>query len=118
MMRIVWIAADFAIITGLEFLQMGLEPRIVDDIALTEGTDFADLSRRALLGTVGGSLRSDNLPVDWLFWVHRELVGSPYAGLLVRVVAACLAAPEPEVREQARIFLAVHGRPTAVEPGS
>ncbi|WP_412751194.1 hypothetical protein [Krasilnikovia sp. M28-CT-15] len=79
--------------------------RIVDGVELTEQTDFADLAHRALLGAVGGSLRSDCFPVDWVFRVYRELAGSPYADLLAGGVSACLTAPEPEVREQARIFL-------------
>jgi hypothetical protein len=90
---------------------MGLAPRMVDTVMLTEQTDFADLAHRALLGTVGGSLRSDCFPLDWVFRVYRELAGSPYADLLAQGVAACLTAPEPEVRSQARIFFKAEPAP-------
>ena len=83
-------------------------PRTIDGIELTEGTDFADLAHRALTGTVGGALRSDCFPLDWVLRVYSELAGSPYAEMLAHGVAACLTAAEPEVREQARIFFEAH----------
>jgi hypothetical protein len=42
-----------------------LAARRVDTETLTEQTDFADLARRALLGSVGGSLRGDCFPPAW-----------------------------------------------------
>jgi hypothetical protein len=79
-------------------------PVTVDTEVLTERTDFADLAHRALLGTAGGALRSDCFPVDWVFRAYHEVAGTRYADLLAYGVAACLTAPEPEVRAQALIF--------------
>jgi hypothetical protein len=83
---------------------VSLAPRRVDTEVLTEQTDFAVLAHKALLGQIGGSLRGDNFPLDWVLRAYRELAGSPYAQRLADGVARCLTAPEPEVREQARIF--------------
>jgi hypothetical protein len=80
-------------------------PRRVDNVTLTATTDFAALVRAVLLGGGGvGSLPSDCFPVDWVFRVYRELHGTAFAELLSRGVAACLTAPEPDVRAQALIF--------------
>jgi hypothetical protein len=97
-------------------LVMVLAARTIDGIELTGRTDFADLAHRALLGTAGGALRSDCFPLDWVLRVYHELAGSPYADILAHGVAACLAAPEPEVREQARIFF--EALPSAIPPRS
>jgi hypothetical protein len=76
----------------------------VDTVELTDGTDFAALANKALLGHVGGSLRSDNAPLDWVFRAYDELRGTRYADLLACGVAACLTAADPYVRAQALIF--------------
>jgi hypothetical protein len=79
--------------------------RSVDNVTLTMTTDFAALARDVLLGGGGyGSLPSDSFPLDWIFRGYRELLGTPFADLLSRGVAACLTAPEPDVRAQALIF--------------
>jgi hypothetical protein len=80
-------------------------PRRVDTVTLTPATDFAALVREILLGGGGvGSLPSDCFPVDWIFRAYRELHTNPFAALLSQGVAACLTAPEPDVRAQALIF--------------
>jgi hypothetical protein len=53
-------------------------------------------------------LRSDSEPLDWIFRAYKAVAGSPYAGLLARGVAACMTAPEPEVRAQALVFFQTH----------
>ncbi len=79
--------------------------RRVDNVTLTVTTDFAAFVREVLLGGGGvGSLPSDCFPVDWVFRAYGELHGTPFADLLSRGVAACLTAPEPDVRAQALIF--------------
>jgi hypothetical protein len=90
---------------------MSLAPRTVDNVEFTEETDFADLARLALKGWIGGSLRSDCGPADWVFRVYDELAGSPYADMLAAGVAANLASDDPLVREQAEVFFI--GRPEA-----
>jgi len=79
-------------------------PIEVDNFTFTAETDFPALVRDALRGLVGGSLRSDNAPLDWVLRVYAELGGTPYADPLSRGVAAALTAPEPEVRGQALVF--------------
>jgi hypothetical protein len=79
--------------------------RRVDNVTLTMTTDFAALVHDVLLGGgVVGSLPSDCFPVDWVFRAYRELRGTPFADLLSLGVAACLTAPEPDIRAQALIF--------------
>lgn len=79
--------------------------RRVDNLTLTATTDFAALVREVLLGGGGvGSLPSDCFPVDWVFRAYGELHGTPFGDLLSRGVAACLTAPEPDVRAQALMF--------------
>lgn len=86
-----------------------LTPRTIDNVTLTERTDFPAFVRDVLLGGGGvGSLRSDSEPLDWVFRAYKALAGSPYAGRLARGVAACLTAPEPEVRAQALVFFQTH----------
>ena len=86
-----------------------LTPRIIDNVTLTEQTDFPAFVREVLLGCGGvGSLRSDSEPLDWIFRAYKAVAGSPYAGLLARGVAACMTAPEPEVRAQALVFFQTH----------
>jgi len=82
-----------------------LAPRTIDNVTLTEQTEFAAFVREVLLGGGGvGSRPSDHQPLDWILRAYAELAGSPYADLLARGVAACLTAPEPAVRGQALVF--------------
>jgi hypothetical protein len=83
-------------------------PRTVDNVTLTERTDFADLVRNSLLGGVLGALRGDCYPLDAVERVHHELTGSPYAGRWEHGVAACLTDPDPFVRAQALLFFQAH----------
>jgi hypothetical protein len=80
-------------------------PRRVDTVTLSATTDFAALVREVLRGGGGvGSLPSDCFPVDWIFRAYRELHGTEFADLFSLGVAACLTAPEPDVRAQALLF--------------
>jgi hypothetical protein len=72
----------------------------VDNIPITDETDFAEVALYALRGG-GGSLRSDNAPVDWVFRAYTELAGTPYVDRLTLGVAACL---DSDVRDQALLF--------------
>lgn len=86
-------------------------PMKVDTVTFTDATDFAQLVREVLLGQGGvGSRPSDHLPLDWVKRAYAEVAGSPYADRLSEGVAACLTAPEPEVRSQALIFFQNHSR--------
>jgi len=87
---------------------------LYDTVELTDQTDFVRLAHDALLGDVGGSLRSDSAPVDWVARAYAALAGSEYADRLAHGVSACLTAPEPEVRAQALIFF----RSRADAPGA
>ena len=82
-----------------------LAPRTIDNVTLTEQTDFAAFARDVLLGGGGvGSRPGDHQPLDWILRAYAELAGSPYADRLADGVAACLTAPEPAVRGQALVF--------------
>lgn len=74
----------------------------VDNIPINDDTDFTAVALDALRGR-GGSIPSDNGPVDWVFRAYTQLSDTPYAGRLSQGVAACLTA-EPEVRDQALLF--------------
>lgn len=87
------------------------EPLRVDNELLTDATDFDALALAALRGDAGGSLRSDNFPLDWVLRAYHALHGSAYADRLARGVATCLTAAEPAVRAQALVFYESH--PTA-----
>lgn len=79
--------------------------RTIDGVTLSDQTDFAAFARDVLRGQGGvGSRPSDNQPLDWILRAYRELAGSPHADRLAQGVAACLTAPEPEVRAQALVF--------------
>jgi hypothetical protein len=85
----------------------------VDNVNLTDATDFDALALEVLRGGGGvGSLPSDNAPLDWILRAYDQLTAasSPYAARLARGVAACLAAAEPEVRAQALVFFQRHPR--------
>ena len=86
---------------------------VVDDVSLTDATDFDRLALDALRGGGQfGSRRGDNFPVDWIFRAYDELKArsSPFADRPAAGVAACLTAPEPEVRAQALVFFQRHPR--------
>ena len=88
-----------------------MTPRTIDGVTLSDDTDFAAFARDVLRGGGGVSaLRSDNQPLDWILRAVRELAGSPHADRLAEGVAACLTAPEPEVRAQALIFFQANPR--------
>jgi hypothetical protein len=87
----------------------------VDTVELTDRTNFTGLVHDALLGRVGGGLRSDGAPIDWVFRAHTELAGSVYADRLAQGVSTCLTAPEPGVRAQALVFY--QARPDAAGAG-
>lgn len=90
-----------------------LKPRTVDNVTLTEETDFAGFVRAGLLGGGGlGSLGSDCFPLDAVERVYAELADSPYAERLEHGVAMCLTDPDPFVRAQALVFF--HAHPYAV----
>jgi hypothetical protein len=80
-------------------------------LGLAGGTDFAAFARAALAGGGGlGSLRSDCFPVDAVLRLRAELAGggSPLAALLDEGVAACLADPDPFIRDQAAVYCRAH----------
>jgi hypothetical protein len=79
----------------------------VDQVELTDETDFAAVALTALRGGYGGT-RADNYPLDWVFRAYRELAGTPWAGRLARGVAACLTHEDPMVRAQALTFFVAH----------
>lgn len=90
-----------------------VKPRTVDNVTLTEETDFAGFVRAVLLGGGGlGSLRSDCLPLDAVERLYAELADSPYAERLEHGIAVCLTDPDPFVRAQALAFF--HAHPYAV----
>ncbi|MEP7024777.1 MAG: hypothetical protein ABJB47_13460, partial [Actinomycetota bacterium] len=61
-------AGDGVKLAGHQEGPVMLAPRIVDNVTLTEQTDFAQLVRENLAGGGGlGSLRSDNFPLDAIF---------------------------------------------------
>lgn len=86
-------------------------PRKVDTVTFSDATVFGALVHDVLRGQGGvGALPSDHLPLDWVTRAYAELAGSPYADRLAEGVAACLTAPEPEVRGQALVFFQSHPR--------
>lgn len=79
-----------------------------DNVDFTDDTDMDSLMHAALLGGVGGSLRSDNAPLDWVFRAYEALQGTRFADRVSRAMATNLTAPEAEVRWQALIFFESH----------
>jgi hypothetical protein len=86
------------------------QSRTIDGIALSDQTDFASLAHQVLRGDAGGAQRGDAQPLDWILRAYSQLAGSPLADGLSRGVAACLTAPEPEVRGQALVFFQSQAR--------
>jgi hypothetical protein len=81
---------------------------VIDTVTLDDDVDFGALAEAALQGRVGGSLRSDCFPVDWMFRAYHEAQGTRYADRLARGVAVALTSPDPFVRAQALVFFERH----------